>query len=66
MSSILIRDLARIEPLDRPTMAAVRGGWKVGPPAPSPAAAAAGPACAEGAHVDDTLPQRGEKTIKRR
>ena len=28
--------LARNERLDRPTMAAVRGGWKMGPPAYAP------------------------------
>lgn len=33
MSSIHILDLARSEQLDRPTMAAVRGGWKTRPQA---------------------------------
>jgi hypothetical protein len=30
MKTLTITDLARSERLDRPTMAAVRGGWKVG------------------------------------
>ena len=29
MKTLIINDLARSERLDRPTMAAVRGGWKV-------------------------------------
>jgi hypothetical protein len=29
MKTVIITDLARSERLDRPTMAAVRGGWKV-------------------------------------
>ncbi|KQQ97184.1 hypothetical protein [Massilia sp. Leaf139] len=29
MNTLTITDLARSEQLDRPTMAAVRGGWKV-------------------------------------
>jgi hypothetical protein len=29
MKTLIITDLARSERLDRPTMAAVRGGWKV-------------------------------------
>jgi hypothetical protein len=33
MHSLTITDLARTEQLDRPTMAAVRGGWKMGLPA---------------------------------
>ena len=33
MYSLTITDLARSEQLDRPTMAAVRGGWKMGLPA---------------------------------
>jgi hypothetical protein len=33
MHSLIITDLARSEQLDRPTMAAVRGGWKMGLPA---------------------------------
>jgi hypothetical protein len=33
MHSLTITDLARSEQLDRPTMAAVRGGWKMGLPA---------------------------------
>ena len=33
MHTLTITDLARIEQLDRPTMAAVRGGWKMGSPA---------------------------------
>ncbi len=32
-----ITDLARSEQLDRPTMAAVRGGWKMGSQAGTPA-----------------------------
>jgi len=31
MKTLTITDLARSEQLDRPTMAAVRGGWKMGP-----------------------------------
>ena len=31
MKTLTITDLARSEQLDRPTMAAVRGGWKIGP-----------------------------------
>ena len=33
MHSLTITDLARSEQLDRPTMAAVRGGWKMDLPA---------------------------------
>ncbi|QOL48519.1 hypothetical protein [Massilia litorea] len=33
MNTLTITDLARSERLDRPTMAAVRGGWKMGAPA---------------------------------
>jgi hypothetical protein len=33
MHSLTILDLTRSEQLDRPTMAAVRGGWKMGMPA---------------------------------
>jgi hypothetical protein len=33
MNTLTITDLARSEQLDRPTMAAVRGGWKMGMPA---------------------------------
>ncbi|MFC5548841.1 hypothetical protein [Massilia aerilata] len=33
MNTLTILDLARSEQLDRPTMAAVRGGWKTRPPA---------------------------------
>jgi hypothetical protein len=33
MNTLTIADLARSEQLDRPTMAAVRGGWKMGAPA---------------------------------
>ena len=33
MNTLTITDLARSEQLDRPTMAAVRGGWKMGSPA---------------------------------
>ncbi|MGJ9416666.1 hypothetical protein ACHAC9_02705 [Massilia sp. CMS3.1] len=33
MHTLTITDLARTEQLDRPTMAAVRGGWKMGAPA---------------------------------
>jgi hypothetical protein len=32
MHTLTITDLARSEQLDRPTMAAVRGGWKMGAP----------------------------------
>jgi hypothetical protein len=32
MHTLTITDLARTEQLDRPTMAAVRGGWKMGSP----------------------------------
>jgi hypothetical protein len=32
MHTLTIIDLARSERLDRPTMAAVRGGWKMGSP----------------------------------
>ena len=32
MHTLTISDLARSEQLDRPTMAAVRGGWKMGAP----------------------------------
>jgi len=32
MKTLTILDLARSEQLDRPTMAAVRGGWKMGLP----------------------------------
>jgi hypothetical protein len=32
MKTLTITDLARSERLDRPTMSAVRGGWKVGAP----------------------------------
>jgi len=32
MTTLTINDLARSEQLDRPTMAAVRGGWKMGLP----------------------------------
>ena len=32
MHTLTITDLARSEHLDRPTMAAVRGGWKMGAP----------------------------------
>jgi hypothetical protein len=32
MKTLTIADLARSEQLDRPTMAAVRGGWKMGAP----------------------------------
>jgi hypothetical protein len=33
MKTLTIIDLPRTEQLDRPTMAAVRGGWKLGSPA---------------------------------
>ena len=33
MKTLTILDLARSEQLDRPTMAAVRGGWKMAAPA---------------------------------
>ena len=33
MKTFIINDLTRSERLDRPTMAAVRGGWKTGAPA---------------------------------
>jgi hypothetical protein len=32
MKTLIITDLARSERLDRPTMSAVRGGWKVSAP----------------------------------
>jgi len=32
MNTLTITDLARTEQLDRPTMAAVRGGWKMASP----------------------------------
>jgi hypothetical protein len=32
MKTLTITDLSRSEQLDRPTMAAVRGGWKIGSP----------------------------------
>lgn len=32
MNTLIITDLARHEHLDRPTMSAVRGGWKVAAP----------------------------------
>jgi hypothetical protein len=32
MNTLTILDLPRSEQLDRPTMAAVRGGWKMGAP----------------------------------
>ena len=32
MKTLTITDLSRSEQLDRPTMAAVRGGWKMGSP----------------------------------
>jgi len=32
MKTVIITDLARSERLDRPTMSAVRGGWKVNSP----------------------------------
>ncbi|MEH6435881.1 hypothetical protein [Massilia sp. DD77] len=32
MKTLIIRDLSRTEHLDRPTMSAVRGGWKLGSP----------------------------------
>jgi hypothetical protein len=32
MHTLTLTDLARSEQLDRPTMAAVRGGWKMGSP----------------------------------
>jgi hypothetical protein len=32
MKTLTITDLSRSERLDRPTMAAVRGGWKMGSP----------------------------------
>ena len=35
MHTLTITDLARSEQLDRPTMAAVRGGWKMGASMPS-------------------------------
>ena len=35
MHTLTITDLARSEQLDRPTMAAVRGGWKMGVPSAS-------------------------------
>jgi hypothetical protein len=35
MHTLTITDLARSEQLDRPTMAAVRGGWKMGAAMPS-------------------------------
>lgn len=36
MKTLTIRDLARSEHLDRPTMAAVRGGWKIRAQLPAP------------------------------
>jgi hypothetical protein len=33
MNTLTIADLPRSEQLDRPTMTAVRGGWKMGAPA---------------------------------
>jgi hypothetical protein len=36
MKTLTITDLARSEQLDRPTMAAVRGGWKIAMPSYSP------------------------------
>jgi hypothetical protein len=36
MNRLTILDLTRSEQLDRPTMAAVRGGWKMGTPACPP------------------------------
>jgi hypothetical protein len=36
MKTLTILDLGRSEQLDRPTMAAVRGGWKMGLPMPMP------------------------------
>jgi hypothetical protein len=33
MQTLIIKDLARSEQLDRSAMAAVRGGWKMGSPA---------------------------------
>ena len=32
MKTLIISDLSRTERLDRPTMTAVRGGWKLGSP----------------------------------
>ena len=32
MKTLIISDLSRNEHLDRPTLAAVRGGWKMGSP----------------------------------
>ena len=60
MSSILIHDLARSEQLDRPTMTAVRGGWKIAIPVHEAASIAGdGP-------VDATLPQHCVYTDTRR
>jgi hypothetical protein len=36
MKTLTIADLARSEQLDRPTMAAVRGGWKIAMPSYPP------------------------------
>jgi len=36
MKTLTVSDLARSEQLDRPTMAAVRGGWKTAMPATPP------------------------------
>jgi hypothetical protein len=36
MKTLIIKDLARAEQLDRTAMAAVRGGWKMGTPSYSP------------------------------
>jgi hypothetical protein len=63
MKTLTIKDLARSEHLDRPTMAAVRGGWRVN--ANVPASTAGSPSFAGGAQADKDLTLRDDKPIVR-
>jgi hypothetical protein len=62
MKTLTIKDLARSERLDRPTMAAVRGGWRVS--AKVPASTAMSPSSA-GVQADKDLTLRDDKPIVR-
>lgn len=65
MKTLIITDLARSRQLDRPTMTAVRGGWKLAPlrqPAP---AVADGDADAAGTRADsDVTRPRAKDNVK--
>jgi hypothetical protein len=57
MKTLIITDLARSRQLDRPTMTAVRGGWKLAPVRQAPAPTANDAVAVAGVRADDDVTQ---------